>query len=207
MNKKIGMHSSLLTFGAVLAFSLCMLLGLILDNDFLGKTGSYFSCIFIALGFIPMICSYSTYTNNENKTLGLIGVSFSIIYAVLIVIVYYTQLTIIRRGSISEEIISLLDYTKFGLFFNYNLLGYAFMSLATFFIGIKLEIKNKQEKILKYLLCFHGIFAISCFIMPLLGVFNSNMAGGDIIGIIVLEFWCLYFMPVCLLSYKYFKKK
>jgi len=81
------------------------------------------------------------------------------------------------------------------------------MALATFFIGIKLEIKNKQEKILKYLLCIHGIFAIACFLLPLLGVFTANMAGGDIIGIIILVFWCIYFMPVCALSYKYFKNR
>jgi hypothetical protein len=31
------------------------------------------------------------------------------------------------------------------------------------------------------------------------------MAGGDIIGVLVLEFWCAYFAPVCILSYLHFK--
>jgi hypothetical protein len=57
------------------------------------------------------------------------------------------------------------------------------------------------------LLKIHGIFAISCFFMPILGIFNSNMTGGEIIGTMVLEFWCIYFMPICILSYRYFKKK
>ena len=207
MNKKIGMYASIVTFLAVLSFALCMLLGLILKSNIIGNTGSYLSSIFIALGFIPMVCSYLEYINIENKSFGYIALSFAIIYAILIVIVYYTQLTTVRLSILSDKIAELLDYSKFGLFFNYDLLGYAFMALATFFIGIKLEIKNKQEKILKYLLCIHGIFAISCFLFPILGVFNTNMAGGDIIGIIILEFWCIYFMPVCILSYKYFKNK
>jgi hypothetical protein len=207
MNKKIGMYASIMTFLAVLLFALCMLLGQILKISIIGNNGSYLSCIFIALGFIPMICSYLVYINKENKSLGYIALSFTIIYAILIMIVYYAQLTTVLKINLSNEIGGLLDYSKFGLFFNYDLLGYAFMALATFFIGIKLEIKNKQEKILKYLLCIHGIFAIGCFLLPILGVFSADMAGGDIIGIIILEIWCIYFMPVCILSYRYFKNR
>jgi hypothetical protein len=207
MNKKTGMYSSMVTFFAVLAFAMSMLLGAILKNDNIGKNGSYYSSIFIAFGFISMICSYLSFMEKENKSIGLITLSFSIMYGVIIIIVYYTQLTTIHLAKLSEEAIGLLDFSKYGLFFNYDQLGYAFMSLSTFFVGIKLETKNKQEKILKSLLCIHGIFAISCFTMPILGMFNANMAGGDIIGILVLEFWCLYFMPICILSYKYFKNK
>jgi hypothetical protein len=74
-------------------------------------------------------------------------------------------------------------------------------------MGIELEPKNRNDKCLKILLTIHGIFFISCFLMPILGIFNSNMTGGDIIGIIVLEFWCIYFMPICILSYKHFRNK
>jgi len=205
MNKRIGMYSSLFTFFAVLLFAICMLLGALFNNDFLGKMGSYFTSIFIAFGFIPMICSYYIFTNNENKSLGIIALSFSIMYGILILIVYYAQITTIRNTNLSDELIGLLDYSRFGLFFNYNLLGYAFMSLATFFVGIKLEIKSRQEKFLKYFLCIHGIFFISCFIMPILGMFKPNMESGNLIGTIILLFWCIYFMPICILSYKYFK--
>jgi hypothetical protein len=125
----------------------------------------------------------------------------------MVIVVYFTQLTTVHLSQLSEEIIDLLDFQKSGLFFNYDLLGYGFMAISTFFIGIKLETKNKQERLLKYLLCIHGIFAISCFVMPMMGIFNKNMTEKDIIGIIALEFWCIYFMPICILSYKYFKNK
>jgi hypothetical protein len=207
MNKKTGMYSSIITFLSVFAFASCMLLGMLFENNSIGQNGSYFSSIFIAFGFISMVCSYLSFTTDENKSLGLIALSFSIMYGLIITIVYFTQLTTIRFSKISEEIVELLDYSKFGLFFYYDLLGYAFMALSTFFVGIKLETKNRHDKILKYLLCVHGIFAISCFVMPITGMFNANMGSGKIFGTIALEIWCLYFMPLCILSYKYFKNK
>ena len=65
MNKKIGMYASIMTFLAILSFALCMLLGLILKNNIIGNNGSYLSSIFIALGFIPMVCSYLVFINDE----------------------------------------------------------------------------------------------------------------------------------------------
>ena len=207
MNKKVGMYSSIVTFLAVFAFAACMALGLLFKNDTIGHFLSYLSSIFIAFGFISMVCSYLTFTKNEYKSLGLIALAFSIMYGIMVIAVYFTQLTTVRISQLSEELIELLDFQKSGLFFNYDLLGYGFMAISTFFIGLKLETNNKHERLLKYLLCIHGIFAISCFIMPMMGIFNKNMAGKDIIGIIVLEFWCIYFMPICILSHKYFKNR
>ena len=207
MNRKIGIYSSLVTFFAVFAFALCMLAGIICGNNTIVKQGGYFSSIFIALGYIPMVCAYFSFTKKENISAGIIALSFAIMYGILITIVYYAQLTTVRLSELSEEATLLLDYSKFGLFFNYDLLGYMFMALSTFFIGITLVQKDKKEIWLKKLLCIHGIFALTCFIMPILGVFNSNLAGGDTIGFIILEFWCIYFMPICILSYKHFKNK
>jgi Kef-type K+ transport system membrane component KefB len=207
MNRKIGMYSSLVTCFAVFAFALCMLLGIICRNYTIESQGSYFSSIFIALGYTPMVCAYFSFTKKENKSAGIIALSFAIMYGILITIVYYTQLTTVRLSELSEEAISLLDYSKFGLFFNYNLLGYMFMALSTFFIGITLDLKDKKDNWLKKLLCIHGIFALTCFTMPVLGVFNPNLAGARMIGLIILEFWCIYFMPICILSYIHFKKK
>jgi hypothetical protein len=144
MNKKTGMYASILTFFAVAAFALCMLLGILLKNNNIGKNGSYYASIFIAFGFISMICSYMPFIKNENKSLGFIAFAFSVMYGIIISVVYFTQLTTIHSTHLFEETINLLDYSRFGLFFNYNLLGYAFMSLSTFFIGIKLETKIKR---------------------------------------------------------------
>ena len=65
----------------------------------------------------------------------------------------------------------------------------------------------KADRWLKYLLLVHGVFAIGCFVMPMLGLFTAGMAGGDWIGTAILLFWCAYFAPIGVLSIIHFSKK
>ena len=81
------------------------------------------------------------------------------------------------------------------------------MALSTFFIGLTITPKTKSDKWLKWLLIIHGVFFISCLIMPMLGLFSAEMQGADWIGTVVLEFWCAYFIPVGVLSFVHFKNK
>ena len=82
---------------------------------------------------------------------------------------------------------------------------YAIMALSTFFIGLTINVNNKKDKALKYLLLIHGVFFISCFIMPMTGIFANHSASGSMGGVIALEVWCLYFLPIGILSYFHFK--
>ena len=191
MNQKIGMTSSIVNVTAVGMFALSMLTG----STFL----SYLSSMFIALSFVPMMCAFCFYARDDRKVAGIISIGFSAIYATIILLVYFAQLTTLRLDVLTEQAVKLLDFQKFGLFFNYDMLGYALMALSTFFAGLTLS-KNKW---LKSLLLIHGIFFISCLIIPMMGIFNSE--GNPLIGIIVLETWCIYFIPVGLLSYRFFK--
>lgn len=198
MNKKIGKISSVVTLLAVLGFSLSM----IFKSDF----GSYLSSMFIAWGFVPLICSFAAYSEKETKAFGYAAIAFSSIYATLIMIVYFSQLTSVRFLDLSQQASQILDYKTFGLFFSYDLLGYGFMALSTFFISFTIKSSSKGNKWLKTLLLIHGFFVIVCVAMPILGTFKPDMKGGEIIGTLVLESWCAYFIPICLLSYNYFKK-
>ena len=92
-----------------------------------------------------------------------------------------------------------------GFLFNLDLLGYGIMALSTFFIGLTINSKNKMDKWLKILLIIHGIFFISCFIMPMTGMFVNSNGSTSIGGVIALELWCLYFIPIGILSYLHFK--
>jgi len=58
---------------------------------------------------------------------------------------------------------------------------------------------------LKVLLLIHGVFAITCF-LPILGVFSTDLAGANWIGTAIMEFWCAYFLPIGILSYRYFAR-
>ncbi|MCM1107408.1 MAG: hypothetical protein NC355_10745 [Blautia sp.] len=122
-------------------------------------------------------------------------------------LVYYAQTTAVRLDSLDGQAMQILNYSKGGLFFNYDLLGYGMMALSTFFLGLTIEAKTKADKWLKYLMMIHGIFFLSCFIMPMTGVFRS-MSNGEtnIGGVIALEFWCAWFTPIGILSILHFRK-
>lgn len=197
MNRKIGKYSSLFTLVAVLGFAASMIFG--------STYYSYLSSLFIAFGFIPMICAFASLSPQETKAASFTAIGFSAVYVVLIGLVYFAQLTTVHLSQLSEQATAILDFSYLGsLFFNYDLLGYAFMALATFFIGLTITPENKKHKWLKGLLLVHGVFAISCVLMPLLGVFSADMAGGDLMGTLVLLFWCAYFAPVCALACDFF---
>lgn len=199
MNRKTGMYASLITLAGVWGFALCMIAG----SDF----GNFLSSMVIAWGFVPMVCSFAACGEKETKAMSYTAIAFATIYAVLVELVYFTQLTTVRLEVLNEQAAQILEYSKFGLLFNYDLLGYVFMALATFFIAFTINAQTKGDKWLKGLLLAHGIFAVTCVTMPMLGLFKANMHGGEWIGALVLEFWCLYFTPVCILSYLHFKKK
>lgn len=194
MNRKIGMWSSVVNVIAVICFAVSMLFGF--------NYGSYFSSMFIAFSFVPMMCCYAYFAKKETKISGYVSVAFSAIYTAIILLVYFSQLTTVRLNDLTQQAAELLDFQKTGLMFNYDLLGYALMALSTFFAGLTIKPHTKIDKWLKYLLIIHGVFFISCLIMPMFGVFKADSPAW--IGVSVLEFWCLYFCPIGVLSYSYF---
>lgn len=199
MNRKIGMIGTVINAITVLAFAICMLI----DFSF----GSYFVCIFLSLSFIIMIASFENECNQDNKVAGKIALILAGIYSVLILIVYFTQCTSIINDKLSADALKVLDYKNMGLMFNIDLLGYGIMALSTFFIGLTINVKNKTDKILKYLLLIHGIFFFGCLIMPMTCMFANSDGSTSIGGVIALEIWCLYFLPIGILSYLHFKNK
>lgn len=197
MNRKIGIVSSAINLLAVLGFAVSMLFGF----DF----GSYLCSMFIAFSFVPMMCCFLHFAAPEHKAAGYAAVAFASVYATIILLVYFTQLTTVRFGGLTEQAWELLDFQQMNLFFSFDLLGYALMALATFFAGLTICPKKIAENWLRTLLLIHGVFFISCLLLPMLGVFQAD--GPAWIGIAVLEFWCAYFCPVAILSLLYFRNK
>lgn len=196
MNKKIGVYGSVVNFIALVCFALSMLLGF----DY----GSYFSSMFIAFGFVLMMCGYAYFAEKKAKLAGYVSVAFAAIYTAIILLVYFAQLTTVRLNDLTQQAAILLDFSQCGLLFNYDLLGYAVMSLAALFAGLTVPSQTKADRWLKYLLMIHGVFFISCLIFPMLGLFKADSPTW--IGVAVLEFWCLYFCPVSILSFLHFSK-
>ena len=203
MNRTLGVTASILNIVCVAIFAICMPIN--------SLNGCYLSSIGIALSFVLLLSAFAAYAKPDKRVAANAAMLFAAIYAVVIIVVYFTQLTTVRLETLSTEASRILDYSKFGLFFNLDLLGYALMGLATFFAGLMLDGQTKADKWLRALLLIHGIFFLTCMIIPMLGVFGTETAGGkegsDQTGTILMEFWCAYFIPVGILSARFFAKK
>ena len=200
VNKKTGVISSIVNVISVVGFAVSMLVGI----DFC----QYLFSVFIAFSFVTMMCCYGFYADSSRKIPGICAAVFSAIYAAIIFIVYFSQLTTVRYSELGEQAAMLLDFKRFGLMFNYDLLGYAIMGLSTFFAGLTVIPKSKADKWTKYLLMVHGVFFFSCLIVPMLGVFKPKADGSDsLTGVILLECWCVYFIPTGILSALHFSRK
>ena len=199
MNQLIPKTGAAIAAAAVFLFAVC----LVFDFSF----GSYLVCMFLPIGYIMMAAGFHHECSEERRVSANIGFIFSAIYAVLIFLVYFAQVTSVRLEDLNEQAMRILNYQQGGLLFNYDLLGYGMMALSTFFIGLSVKADRTSDKWLKYLMMIHGIFFISCFIMPITGVF-TGMAAGETGkgGTIALLIWCVYFFPVGVLAYKHFKK-
>ena len=193
-----GIGAAIVTI-TVFLFAVCM----IVDFPF----GSYLVCMFLPLGYIMMAVGFQYESCEDRRVPADIGVAIAVIYAVLILLVYFAQTTSVRLADLNEQAVRILNYQRGGLLFNYDLLGYGMMALSTFFIGLSINPNSKADKWLKCLMMVHGIFFIGCFVMPMTGVFTS-MASGEAGngGTIALLGWCAYFLPIGVLAYKHFQK-
>lgn len=177
---------------------------LIVDFTF----GSFFVCMFLPIGYIMMAAGLHHESGEGRRVPAMVGMALSAVYAVLIFLVYFAQTTSVRLESLNEQALSILDFKKGGLIFNYDLLGYGMMALSTFFIGLSMAPACRADKWLKALMMIHGVFFIGCFIMPMTGLFASMASGKtSSSGVIALVAWCAYFLPVGILAFLHFGRK
>ena len=170
--------------------------------------GSFFVCLILPIGFIMMTAGLHNECESDRKVAANIGMVFAAVYCVLIMFVYFTQLTTVKNEQLNEQAAKLLDFSRFGLIANYDLLGYGIMALSTFFTGLSMKAGNKTDKGLKALMMIHGVFFFSCTFMPMTGMFSKMSSDGDNIGgRLALVAWCVYFLPVGILSFLHFRKK
>lgn len=198
MDKKITLIGLIITLLTTFLFALFLLI------DF--KMGYFFVCIILAIGYVMMTSGLIS-SDDENKALKYSALGFAAIYAVLIMIVYYTQVTVVNKGNAPAEVLEVLDYGNMNLMFYLDLLGYGIMALSTFFLGLALKYKNKIEKWFKYLLIGHGIFFLPCLIMPMTPLLDKKEGSSSMGGVIALEIWCVYFIVLCVLGVISFFKK
>lgn len=199
MNRQVTRIGSAIVAVTVFLFALC----LIVDFPF----GYYLVCMFLPIGFIMMTAGFQHESKEERRVAANIGLTLSAVYAVLILLVYFAQNTSVRLETLNDQAARILDYRRGGLLFNYDLLGYGMMALSTFFTGLSMDAETRADKCLKALMMIHGVFFLSCFAMPMTGMFlnmsGSNAGNG---GTWALLAWCAYFFPIGVLAFRHFGK-
>lgn len=200
MNWRIPKIGAGIVTGAVALFAACLAAGF--------PFGSYFVCMLLPVGYIMLAAGLYEESEKSRRVAANIGMAFAVVYAVLIFLVYFAQVTSVRLGGLGEQALGILDFQRGGLLFNYDLLGYGMMALSTFFLGLSVQAGSRGDKWLKALMMVHGGFFFSCFILPMTGVF-SPMAEGEAGagGTIALLAWCAYFLPVGVLAFRHFGKR
>ena len=198
MDQTIGKAGAVVVIAGVVVFAVSMLTGPI--------TFCYGASIAIAFGLILMNSAFYRFSRPDAKVAAMSAVAFSAMYALCNSIIYFVQLTTVKNGSLTGVAAHLLDFRTFSMMFDLDMLGYCLMAISTFFAGLTIRAMDKGDHALKILLLLHGVFAIGCFVMPILGLFSSEMQGADWIGTAVLEFWCIFFLPIGILSYRYYQR-
>ena len=146
-----------------------------------------------------MICSHVTFIKDEYKSIGLISFAFSIIYVIIVLIISFIRIIPDQYSSLSGEAKDIL--------YSLEMFGYTFMAISSFFIGIKLEVKNKRELFLKILFCFQLLFVVMWFILfrTIDYIYLENIY--FLLLTILVEIWCVYIILISIFSYLYFKNK
>ncbi len=197
MNRMIPRIGAGIVTAAVFLFAVCLLM----DFSF----GSYLVCMLLPIGYIMMAAGFCYERDEDRRVAANAGIVFSAVYAVLVLLVYFAQVTNVRLDDMTEQAVMLLDFKRGGLIFSYDLLGYGMLALSTFFIGLSIKAASGSDRWLKRLLMIHGVFFFGCFIMPMTGVFRGMSDGGTSTGgVIALVCWCIYFFPIGILSYRHF---
>ena len=200
LNKTIAKVGSGIVTVTVFLFALFLIINY--------SMGSFFVCLILPLGFIMLTAGLHNECENDRKVAATIGMTLAAVYCTLIMLVYFTQLTTVNNEQLTEQAANLLEMGKCGLIFNYDLLGYGIMALSTFFTGLSMKAKNKADKWLKALMMIHGVFYLSCTFMPITGMFLKMTSGGDGIGgRLALVAWCVYFLPIGILSFLHYRKR
>ena len=197
LNKTISKAGSAIVTVTVFLFALFLIINL--------PTGYFFVCLILPIGFIMMTAGLQNECEGDRKIAANIGLILAAVYATFIMLVYFAQLTTVKNELLNEQAAKLLVFDKFGLIFNYDLLGYGVMALSTFFTGLSMKPENRTDKWLRALLMIHGVFYFSCTFMPITGMFARMSSGGNGIGgRLALVVWCVYFLPIGILSFLHF---
>jgi hypothetical protein len=105
---------------------------------------------------VVMVCVYC-YASVERKVFGLVGLSFAIIYATIVSVNYFIQLTFVNQTTYDASMFEMTNTQS--MMFVLEALGYFFMGLATLFAAPVFG-SSKVERLIKWLFAANGFLGI-----------------------------------------------
>ena len=199
---KLGFWSAVLSFVFAIAYIAAQIAEIL---GYLGPPGGptslfflMFPSFFLPFSFVILAVCIHHIATADKKIFSQIGIAFSIIYSVLILIVYYTQLTLIIPNQMGGTLKGFEPFlfTPFNSFlFGLDVLGYGIMNLATLFFAFVFERKGPEKRIWWFLF-LNGI------------MFPTNMLSTVYPPILFADStWAVTFPVSMILLAVYFKRK
>ena len=133
--------------------------------------------------FLVVMTCIHCYASESKKVFSLVGLSFAIIYATLISLNYFIQLTFVNQSTFDVSIFSMTNPQS--MMWVIEVLGYFFMGLATLFAAPVFG-SGRVEKIIKWLFIVNGILGIGALLGYGMNVPLEIMLGGLIVWDIVM---------------------
>jgi len=133
--------------------------------------------------FLIVMVSVHCYASDERKVFSLVGFSFAIIYATLISMNYFIQLTFVRQSTFDVSIFDMTNNQS--MMWVIEVLGYFFMGLSTLFAAPVFG-KGKIEGLVRWLFVANGILGILTPIAYALSLPIEILLGGLIAWDIVM---------------------
>lgn len=168
------------------------------------------SSFLLAPVFVTMMVSVHHSVAAERRVWSQLGVSFTIIYAVLCSSTYYVQLTFVQNNylPVAEAATLPFVFVPGTPTFALDMLGYAFMCAATL-AAAPVFAGSGLERWIKRLFIFNGVL----FILPTLAIpvipMSINEAGtgtGDLVGRYANMVWTAYFATATTLVTALFRR-
>jgi hypothetical protein len=118
-------------------------------------------------------------------------------------IVYYVQLTFVRRAHPDPIALSVVGFKPGTAWFAIDLLGYTLLGISTIFLALSL---GTNHTLLVRSMYFHGLISLPGFFLPFLPlIYAEDSDDGGAIWKLPLLSWCLIFAPICFLMSQYFQ--
>jgi hypothetical protein len=137
----------------------------------------------LTLSFLVVMACIHSYAPEEKKVFTLVGLSFAIIYATLISVNYFIQLTFVRQTTYDASIFDMTNNQS--MMWVIEVLGYFFMGLSTLFAAPVFG-SGKVESLVRWLFVVNGILGILTPIAYALNLPIQVLLGGLIVWDIVM---------------------